>query len=1266
MSGKMKEIEARYEAIKDHKPRATKKLNELGDILSSAYQLNPDRADEMWQYIVELNIKDDITFSKFYIAQVFNKLIARMKPEDVTTFITMTPERVRLMIQYGYDGGTLWTCLNTLVKGYIKAEAYENVLICLDYFFEKFGGINAEFSSIISVVKNAVAVCCELYKEGKQQDEIENLINEIGNSGGESTRVIVEVIKAVNGIGRFFDYDELFGFARKNKMAVEFFDLLWVAREYFSAEELKEKWIDYVESCEEGEICPYNYIHDNTDNYEESKLKFYVDLECNTDELLDYYFNRNTLYDVEKGVLWYWVEKGDWDRFAKYVSLVVMNTNEGAFDYSSIHRELKDYTEACFFDDCRDSSDRYERSYKELMATRGDFMAEALAKVAAITIGCDCHESFYEFVKNFVQKQTGSVEYLKQFGFDEIVDTRTAEERLLEYVNEFLESGELVHNWGNTKYSLIKDALHEELYRENGGSNITIKIDLTSTILKSLGLNSNEEGEEEEEGEEKTDKRLERDYRFATNDKIAEFYFKHSPGEYHVRQELLSACIRKKDVNRAIELIDLMASTEINDGYDERNGWGRQNMLTIKYLIDEYRYDNDDDWRGKDITDEMRQIARQLVYRMLRHLPEHSQEELKSDMYKIDPEKDDSDEYIKQLLEYAEIYTTFPKPRGKGGAPNINRMSDQFIHCFERLSSMGRLDVVAMIMTKFASVKDILKPVPFTSWMSFMSRGLKDGDLIQVYRNNPEIFEAWITCDNIRDWDIIHFAEDFGSNCTRKEFVEFRNMIISHKGMVEGLDAAFKATSENTENQILFDGDNAKIELDYIDISGGTTVRYLELNFLTTKKTKELDSVRVLACKVNGIETDELGSYSDFDEDDGPDKGFSVFGGESKNSMEIYSDFFDENEMRQVNRIDLQLVLMDDAANVIENMSEIVIQHNPLTGEYEVSSVATSLGTLIEVNKYDAYEERSDLADLLRSLIIDIDDDDEISEGDETDELHTTFDDFEDITFWDENNIRIDFCGLEFMYDNELKIKFWDDNESGQVIKLFAKDICINGNLEETFSSFHTLKDGEHGYAYFNVMDITSVDYDDIKSIDLSVEIDDEECDAIYETMHIHIDCDTDNETFCVKIFGENKNLKNDEEEFTYNADDEFDDISIFNEEDIIVEFCGIEFYSSFLTMKLWCNLYKEEETKLFIKSLKVNGNSIRSWEYIGGISDWESEFMDIDIQGDETISYENITKIELVVEVDDENNKGLGDTQKVIIYCDTMKEAYSVEIVGD
>ena len=71
------------------------------------------------------------------------------------------------------------------------------------------------------------------------------------------------------------------------------------------------------------------------------------------------------------------------------------------------------------------------------------------------------------------------------------------------------------------------------------------------------------------------------------------------------------------------------------------------------------------------------------------------------------------------------------------------------MQCFERLSKMGRLDVIAEIMGKFAAVHDILKPVAYNTWMSSMARGLKSGDMIKIYRMNRGIFEAWLDDDNI-------------------------------------------------------------------------------------------------------------------------------------------------------------------------------------------------------------------------------------------------------------------------------------------------------------------------------------------------------------------------------------------------------------------------------------------------------------------------------------------------------------------------------------
>ena len=51
---------------------------------------------------------------------------------------------------------------------------------------------------------------------------------------------------AINGIGGPFDYEELLDAALENRHPVEFFDLLWAARDDLDQDDLRDKWVEYV------------------------------------------------------------------------------------------------------------------------------------------------------------------------------------------------------------------------------------------------------------------------------------------------------------------------------------------------------------------------------------------------------------------------------------------------------------------------------------------------------------------------------------------------------------------------------------------------------------------------------------------------------------------------------------------------------------------------------------------------------------------------------------------------------------------------------------------------------------------------------------------------------------------------------------------------------------------------------------------------------------------------------------------------------------
>lgn len=254
-----------------------------------------------------------------------------------------------------------------------------------------------------------------------------------------------------------------------------------------------------------------------------------------------------------------------------------------------------------------------------------------------------------------------------------------------------------------------------------------------------------------------------------------------------------------------------------------------------------------------------------------------------------------------------------------------------------------------------------------------MARGLQSGDMVKVFRLNKGLFEAWLDGD-LRNLDILSVARGIADGGTRAEFMEFRNLVISRRGKVEGLDACYQATSENTETQELFDGETVKIDLDYINIKGSDPVSYVEIHLLSTAKTRKLDSVRLLKCVINDIQTTDCGFLREMDEE--PTIGYNIYSvnDESQNELTIYSDFFKDNDIGEVNRIVLQFVVMDDDADVIEEVSDVVIELDDVTGEYKVTQKAESQNCFIDVDEEEDADDGDndgssiDLSDLLRFL----------------------------------------------------------------------------------------------------------------------------------------------------------------------------------------------------------------------------------------------------------------------------------------------------------
>lgn len=1298
MIGEWREINERFDAIKDHKPKAAKKLNELGEILASAYELDPERADEMWQYLVELNVSEEPANAKFYIAQVFNKLTGFLDPEDATTLLALTPERVQLMVLYGYDGGTLWHCLSTLVKGFLKLNNLDNCMITIGYFFEKFGGLYSGHDSLLSVAKNSISNAHELAKESDEHKEIEeSFLREIASIDHEQIQAYAQIMLIKFGYDECDDIEELLDLTIEHKLPEEFMYFLWQRRSELSVETIIDKWLDYVNQMDDGDKLPqpnfYEEDEEDSDTYEGSKMDFFVTLMKNNDDLLQAYFNNAS--DLTRGLIYYWITAGDWERFTRYVAQILVNVPAENFEYSHAWRMLDNFLSVYFYSEYMDSTDNYGRSYKIINEKNIEQLKTALANISAITVGCPCHDEFHATVKNFMEKASGNIDALTEAGFDDVVDTRTAEEKFKDYVHKFLQSGQLVHDRRSSEYRRIEEAMREELRKaeDADGDSHVIHIDISGLVKKAVFERLLKEGKvtedmrdefigtessADEEKDEKVDKQLEYAYLHALDDEISEFYFLHCRGEYHRKAEMIRACILKDDVTRAVELVDLMLQTESYDDYAELNGWSAEARLVVTELVSRFDKTGLYDWQAEQATDEQLATAVQLIERIIAHLPGDEADTAKAALLKISRTDSDNDEYVNDILQQVEDYTTFPKPRGKGGAPNINRMSQNIHNSFELLARMGRLDVISKIIGRFAEVKDVLAPVRFDSWISHLVRSLSDEDFYKVYKMNHEVFEAWLEFKP-RDWDITAVAGKLGKFCAHNEFIEFRDMVFAHYGAIDGIDDCFEFTSENTETQMLYDGDSITLKLDFVEVHqghhhGDRGVNYAEIHLLSTGKAEEIDSVRLLKCEVNGIEDSDCRcGWSDFDDDESA-KGFSIYGyDEDDNDVTLYSDFFEKNPIRRIDTIVLQFAAYDEDGKVIETFSEMVIKFDAETGTYRVTEQAKHIQTMIELTlpdeEDDDDEEDTGITATL-SLSFGSDDDDDDADGDEEDE-----EEFEDITFFDNGDIRIDFCGVEFDSDDDtVKLKFWIDSNSDQDFNIYAKDLTINGELHETFSSIAEISSYDSDFYYLEITDVDDVEYFDIDSIHFCVEIDDEDNEALFETDFIKITCDTICETFEAQKFT-NENATDGSEVDDDDDDEEdddleleeasFEDITFYDENSFHMEFCGVVFEDETLSLKFWVNNMRDEEIKLFAMNVTINGNQCTEFTNIASYEANEYAYCLMNISDSFGVDYDDIRTIDFYIEIDDDTCTRMFDAPEIHIACNPYAETFSVSIPG-
>lgn len=719
----MQEIEIRFDAIKDHTPKATKKLSELGELLSSAYRIDPASADCMWRYLTDLNVSENPGNAKFYIAQIFNKIIGISSNKDAALLISMDTTRVELLASNGYSGWQFFDCLDALLTGLIEADLTEMALNAATAHIKKYAGDSTREADCFRTIRLIASICGRFLAREEHAETAGAVLDGVETSCPPDGTALMRLIVQSELPGSDLDPNAKLFIARICKDPKEFFELLWELREDMTEEDILEQWESYASECPEGGILPYGDLPDDfSEGYQGSKRQFYIDLIKNDHLLLDIYFATGKVYDLECSIVETWIFEGYWDNLACYVGMALASADGQAPD--RLMRVLHEFADACFFDSGRDTTSG-GRSMREAMETgRGQF-ADALAAATSKTVGCNCYEEFSAFVGQFLIKLDGSTRRLDSLGISDPTEGKTPLERLEEYALAFLRSGEENVPMHEPKYTLLIEALHDQ----------------TSGLI--YGFENPE--------------RLQARYDLANNEIIAELIFKHCPWEDRFRANLISSCVRNEDINRAIELVDMMPTHEKSKNKNNHTDeWSYQSMRTMEELVRRYDYSKRSDYEADGITDEMREVVAGLVRRILPRFPEKSRELLKADLFRIEPGQDrEADEYVDHLMQDVVEYTTFPySPETRS---KVNSLSMAIVQGLNRLTDMGRPDVISFILSRLENVQDQLIGVQFSTWLSFIqgtAQKIEPSLLVEAY---PDLLNVII--DGAQEYQLEMFAQ---------------------------------------------------------------------------------------------------------------------------------------------------------------------------------------------------------------------------------------------------------------------------------------------------------------------------------------------------------------------------------------------------------------------------------------------------------------------------------------------------------------------------
>lgn len=875
------EIERRFDAIKDHKPRATKKLQELGEILASAYLLSPEKADDMWQYIIELNVSDDITYSKYYIAQVFRKLYSALPIDAAVSFVMMRPERVRLMLLHGYDGSFSTVDILYLLIGFlISQDKYDEAIILTSYISEKYKDDEVKLASMLYYFSNRL---CHIGSEAdySEDEEIRIIISDdnkrlyfnqciesFPNSVIWAISCAELMIHNIPGI-RSFDVNKCLQVLCNTKAGYVFAKLLFYLKDNLS-ESQAIGWVE--EYCVVGSLADLPLFASDTDRdigEAESQVLWFHRLIINSNSLLELAFTQLKGYEISFPLMKTWIESGEWDSFIRYLVLALNNADDDRLSryLSEIKATINRYRE-------------YKRSKLKgfifgdspsLTEKNVDAFADALGKVCVMTDGIMRHNELTELLRSFVSDEFGSVEKLNRIGIDVQIDKRSTIQKMRDYCAD----------------GLGKVAPYDTSYFGQKIQEFIHSIDQENTTYGYITA-----------------------YMLIPYPEITDYVFLHNAHEASLKANMILGCLVNKNVKKAFALYDCLVETTRYPNYSEKNGWSQDFKNAVTTLLRTIKLQNESEY-SESFDDQVTKDALAMADSSMQYFSEIEKKEVKSLYLQLAPKSESLDSYISSILADTNSYIEAVRlPKTKIRYWDLQKsITDSFL----ALARANRLDAVAAIMRKVI----VENRIDIVNWTRGIYR-LEPLQVSQLVVAMPEVFKQLIDRQP-REQELLHLATTVGKSGNRQAFCQLKQYIVQSKGFVNGLNDCFDRIEENYTPIQVVSASNVVVGFLYFDESRRRRFYYgvspkdnarrwvFEAFFRVSSQDILITKLGIDDLEINGIPIDDDEIELSYD-------------GNAHNGvlkLSVYSDFYDGNENESVRSIRFKTVVNRNSKNCI-------------------------------------------------------------------------------------------------------------------------------------------------------------------------------------------------------------------------------------------------------------------------------------------------------------------------------------------------------------